>query len=212
MAKSTGPLLSFDARGQIAKTQVYASWRGRQYVRRYVIPANPRTTGQTSVRNAFKLLQNMWKVAPANAQAPWIAAAKGTPATDRNLWTKFNLPPTKSAGDNGDIVFSPGVGGMFPVTGASISGDITAGTLAIAFTAPVLPAGWTLISIQGVAFFGQNAHTSFNPGAMAATTMSTPLTFAAAPTWTDYVAGIWAVATKPDGTTVYSPSITFSTD
>jgi len=53
MPKTTAPLLSFDARGQIAHTQVYSSWRGRPYVRRYSVGTNPNTSDQQLTRNAF---------------------------------------------------------------------------------------------------------------------------------------------------------------
>ncbi len=40
--------------GQAGKAGVFAKWKGRQYRRKYVIPSNPKTTKQTSVRNSFK--------------------------------------------------------------------------------------------------------------------------------------------------------------
>ncbi|MBA7535642.1 hypothetical protein ES705_27900 [subsurface metagenome] len=50
MAKLKAPLLSFGASGQIAKTLVYLPWKGLNCVRSYVIPANPKTTGQVTQR------------------------------------------------------------------------------------------------------------------------------------------------------------------
>ena len=46
--------------GQAGKAGVFAKWKGRQYRRKYVIPSNPRTTKQTSVRNSFKAAVNMY--------------------------------------------------------------------------------------------------------------------------------------------------------
>jgi hypothetical protein len=46
MAKVTGPLSSFDARGQIAKAMVFMGWRGVKSVRMWVRPANPKTEDQ----------------------------------------------------------------------------------------------------------------------------------------------------------------------
>ena len=50
MAKLKAPLLSFGARGQIAKSAVYFPWKGVDAVREYVIPANPRSTAQVTQR------------------------------------------------------------------------------------------------------------------------------------------------------------------
>jgi len=50
MAKVTGPLMSMDARGQLGKTLVYLGWKGLKTVRTFVVPANPKTAGQTGQR------------------------------------------------------------------------------------------------------------------------------------------------------------------
>lgn len=50
MAKVTGPLQSFSASGQIAKSIVFGAWKGVNYVRKYVIPANPQSSGQGDQR------------------------------------------------------------------------------------------------------------------------------------------------------------------
>jgi len=50
MAKLKAPLLSFGASGAIAKAIVYFGWKGLNVAREYVIPANPRTAGQTTQR------------------------------------------------------------------------------------------------------------------------------------------------------------------
>jgi len=46
--------------GQAGKAGVFAKWKGRQYRRKYVIPANPRTTMQTTVRNHFTNAVALW--------------------------------------------------------------------------------------------------------------------------------------------------------
>jgi hypothetical protein len=50
MAKVTGPLQSFSASGQIAKSIVFGAWKGINYVRQYVIPANPQSESQGDQR------------------------------------------------------------------------------------------------------------------------------------------------------------------
>jgi len=46
--------------GQAGKAGVFAKWKGRQYRRKYVIPANPKTTMQMRVRGFFKAAVILW--------------------------------------------------------------------------------------------------------------------------------------------------------
>jgi len=60
MAKVRAPLMSFDARGQIAKSLVYLGWKGLKTVRQYVIPANPDTDDQQQQRGYFRNAVGQW--------------------------------------------------------------------------------------------------------------------------------------------------------
>lgn len=60
MAKVKGPLFSLSASGQIAKTLVYGDWKGIDIVRKYVIPANPKTSGQQTQRGYFGAAVEDW--------------------------------------------------------------------------------------------------------------------------------------------------------
>lgn len=51
MAKLKAPLMSLGASGQLGKALVFFGWKGLDVVREYVIPSNPRTTGQTTQRD-----------------------------------------------------------------------------------------------------------------------------------------------------------------
>lgn len=50
MAKVTSPLMSLDASGSIAGALTFSKWKGRNYARQLVIPANPQTVGQQESR------------------------------------------------------------------------------------------------------------------------------------------------------------------
>lgn len=154
MAKVTAPLLSFGARGQIGKTQVYSVWKGLPYVRQYVQPANPNSTEQALTRSAFAFINSVWKVAPADFRAPWTLAAKGNPLTDRNLFIKKNLPIFRPAVVLTDMVMSPGAKG-------GLTGDITVtpgnDLITIAGSPPdPLPSGWITTRLIGVAIRQQS--------------------------------------------------------
>jgi len=67
MAKLKGPLFSLSADGAIAKTLVYFGWKGLKVVRQYVVPANPKTTAQTTQRGY--LTEAVAKIHAAQAAA-----------------------------------------------------------------------------------------------------------------------------------------------
>lgn len=50
MAIVNAPLFSFNASGKLARSLVYFGWKGLDVVRSYVIPANPKSTAQTTQR------------------------------------------------------------------------------------------------------------------------------------------------------------------
>lgn len=156
MPTTTAPLLSFDARGQIAKTQVYSSWKGQSYVRRYVVPANPRSSDQTMTRSVFTWLNNVWRIAPTDFLAPWQEAVKSRRMIDRNLWIQQNLPVLRPGDDLTGMIFSPGAKG-----GPSSTVTVTAGDdqLTFAGAAPSpLPSGWSIVKLVGAALLQQDPH------------------------------------------------------
>jgi len=68
MARVSGPLFSVSASGAYAGTLVFASWRGRQYVRELVTPSNPRTIGQETARNRMRVTGAAQRWVNANMQ------------------------------------------------------------------------------------------------------------------------------------------------
>lgn len=150
MAKTTGPLLSLRARGQIAKTLVYADWRGIPYARTYVIPQNPRTSGQLQTRQAFEYLNAAYAVMAPILSQVYGALTRGRPLTDRNRWVQANLRSIRSASDTTDLVVSPG---QSPIpTPQTVVFTPAAGQVTIAAADPVLPDGWQFPILIGIAF------------------------------------------------------------
>jgi len=91
MALVTGPLLSLDARGQVAGSIVFSNWKGRAYVRQLVTPSNPKSAGQTSNRAMFKFLSQAWAGLSAAEQATWEALAAATTISPFNAYQSFNM-------------------------------------------------------------------------------------------------------------------------
>ncbi len=55
MAKVSGPLFSMEASGTYGGAVTFGKWKGRQYARQTVIPANPNSADQETVRNRLRV-------------------------------------------------------------------------------------------------------------------------------------------------------------
>lgn len=206
MAGTTAPLLSFGASGQVAKTQVYSTWRGVPYVRRYVIPGNPQSANQTKTRSVFSFMSNMWKNAPALLQDPWTLYSTGQPFYNRNAFIGKNVKSLRAGTDMTAWIASPGAkGGVSPlsVTATGGSGEVT-----VTFTNPTPPTGWTIAAAVAAATKSGDPHTATTYNVVAGEDSSTfdsvALTGLSAGS---YEIAAWLKWTKPDGTTAYSVSI-----
>jgi len=208
MAKPTAPLLSFGASGQIGKAAVYSSWKGRSYVRRHVVPANPNTDSQKSTRQVFSFLAATWKAAPSLITDAFAAYAKGKVLTDRNAFTKFNLTALLANDDMSALVLSPGSnGGFSPPSPVVTPGD---GTLTAVVTAPTnYPSTWTIAKAVGVVVPPATPSTDVSVVLTAVSDASDPysLAFTGLTNGTVYQVVVWLVWTRPDGSLAYSPSV-----
>lgn len=207
MAKTVAPLLSFSAGGQIAKTQVYSTWKGRPYVRRYVSPSNPNTVEQQATRSAFKWLMNVWKFFPGSATAAWVAYGNGFRITDRNAFAKANVSALREATDLTNMVVSPAA------ASGIIAADmnVTAGSeqLTVALTAPVLPVGWTIVSAYAAAIRDQDPNTDAFYDVAAGDDASSPysIVLTGLVATEQYLVGGWFKFMKPDGSFAYGRSL-----
>lgn len=71
MAKVTGPFMSIDASGSIYNTLTASIWKGRNYIRGWFRPSNPKTAGQFAQRTLL-----------AAAVAAWQALVVAIPVSD----------------------------------------------------------------------------------------------------------------------------------
>lgn len=100
MVKLQGPAMSLDASGSLAGTLVFSKWKGRNYARELVKPANPRSGGQVGVRAMFKFLAQDWVNRTAGEQATWedrgddlIASPfNGYMSYNQRRWRNFQTP------------------------------------------------------------------------------------------------------------------------
>ncbi len=91
MAGVKGPLFSLDASGSVGDAIVFAKWKGRNYVRRHAIPANPKSAGQVAVRAMLKFLTQYWDSLTAGEQADWDTRAAATDISPFNAYVSYNM-------------------------------------------------------------------------------------------------------------------------
>lgn len=214
MAKVKSPLLSIGASGQIGSSQVYGVWRGVPYVRQHVVPSNPRTTGQTTTRNAFSALAALWKLMPALSQAPFAKAAQGKPLTDRNSLMKTNLGALRGQPDMTNWTGSPGAFGGFPITAIAAAAGAASGEIDVTVTSPPEPPDWTISSVIVQAIADRDPATIpteivVDDEDLAPTVDGdTIITLGGLVPGADYVLSGWIQWTRPDARTTYGPSLT----
>lgn len=91
MARSTGPLFSLDASGSIGGAITFSKWKGRNYVRRRVIPSNPKSGGQVGRRAMMKFIAQEWTNIDPGDQATWQTIANELNASLFNGYIKQNM-------------------------------------------------------------------------------------------------------------------------
>lgn len=134
--KVTAPLFSLDASGSIGGAIVASKWKGRNYMRRLVTPANPQSDGQTTNRGIMGFLARAWAGIAALDQAAWNdLAAQGNFSPfnayvryNMRLWTQWTYPiqsiPDDGSGTAGTIATVTAAGGVGQISGTvALTGD-----------------------------------------------------------------------------------------
>lgn len=91
MARLYGPLFSLDASGSIADTVTYSKWKGRNYARQRVIPSNPKSALQVSVRAMMRFLSQQWTGIGSTPQGSWDTRADAANYSPFNAYCSHNL-------------------------------------------------------------------------------------------------------------------------
>lgn len=160
MAKVIGPILSSKASGAIGNNVIYSERRGTEYVKSYVVPADPQTAEQLKGRSSFTWLESFWRLAPFILTNLWELASSGKKYTARNLHNKINLPLLRTATNSNPYTACPGVLNGPPTVLKNHFNGI--GNIVVMIYKPPLPNGWTLTGGNGVAFIRHDPHGVFN--------------------------------------------------
>lgn len=112
MVKVYGPGFSLDASGTIADALVFSKWKGRNYIRERIIPANPRSGLQVGYRAMFKFLAQNWDSLSAAEQASYndladalvVSQFNAYVSANQKRWRNFNAPSQdEAAAESGSI-------------------------------------------------------------------------------------------------------------
>lgn len=212
MAKTTGPLLSLGAKGQIGKAIVFDDWKGIKYARQYAVPSNPNSSEQQLTRGVFRTLNEMWLVAPALLRAPWTANAVSQKYTDRNKFLSSNIPALRGEADMQNFIASPSALGGPPLASLVAATGTTPGGINWTATPDTTPTGWTLAGVTALAFPDQDPVDPFEGPIVAAEDVASAYTGNLA----GFAEGILVVVaafprwTRPDGRTAYGASLVTS--
>jgi len=96
MVKLQGPMFSLAASGTLAKTLTYSHWKGRAFARRRIIPGNPQSAGQVSLRSMFAFLGSEWGALATVDQDTWAAPAARTIISPFNAFCASGLDRNRS--------------------------------------------------------------------------------------------------------------------
>lgn len=84
MATTKAPLFGLDASGALGGSIVFSKWKGRTYVRKLSIPANPKTGLQVGMRASMRFISQDFKNLTAGQKAAWDDLAAVTNITQLN--------------------------------------------------------------------------------------------------------------------------------
>jgi len=119
MAKWKSPLFS-DIRNKLGENVVFSMWKGRPYMRSYVVPANPNSLAQQAQRDHMReivaLYQANVKGTPAHAAA-WDVEALPRLISGYNQFAQYGRKVTLGVLDLSATTIS------IPVTASSIPAD-----------------------------------------------------------------------------------------
>lgn len=122
MAKVSAPLMSLDASGQVGKAIVFSKWKGVNYVRRHITPANPQSTDQTAIRDLITDASQAWATGAtvgavtldAAYKLAYTTAAAGQPLSGFNLYIRDCVAKNEGVSYDGSLAAPTAPGDQTP--------------------------------------------------------------------------------------------------
>jgi hypothetical protein len=147
MATTQGPLMSLDASGTIAKSLTFAHWRGRKYVRQWVMPTNPNTPLQQGMRAMMQFLTTYWALFTAPQKAEWEAEGTGDNITGLNAFVRTNQ--TRVRQNEWPVFLPSSVAGAEEAAPANVTVVPGPGSLTVTWTDSVGANDWATLIFLG---------------------------------------------------------------
>jgi len=91
MVKVLAPALSLEASGSLGGALVFATWKGRPYVRTLVKPSNPKSEMQVGIRAMMKYLGQHWSTIKIADEHYWQELAENANISTFNAYIKQNM-------------------------------------------------------------------------------------------------------------------------
>lgn len=123
MARVQGPLHSDQANGTFAGSLTFARWKGRDYVRQRVDPANPKSALQTGVRSMMSWLSKRWASVSAPNKATWDAIAESLQISAFNAFIRGNMDRWDDSDAPSDATPAAEAGTAVTITTFTTTGD-----------------------------------------------------------------------------------------
>jgi hypothetical protein len=158
--------LIVDIRNKQADT-VFSKWRGINYIRSRVVPANPKTAGQVAIREALARLVALWQGFGVNTKDNWKYMMSGREKSGFNHWIGLNTVDEKNDSllaltlDTGYEEFET----FTPSTGSG------AGEIDIAFAPTPFPA-----DRKGILYFRKSATSEWDKIGAISAAQNSPIT------------------------------------
>lgn len=131
--------LIVDIRGKQSDT-VFSKWKGINYIRSRVVPANPNTAQQQGIRNALKRLVGLWQDLGATVPINWNFAMSGRDKSGFNHWIGKNTVDER----DGNLLEVALDNGYDKITSWSAATGGGSGQIDMTFAPTPVPAGKAL--------------------------------------------------------------------
>jgi hypothetical protein len=149
MVKLFAPAMSLDASGTVSDAMTFSKWKGRNYLRKRSVPANPQSGLQVGVRSMFSFITKNWDARSAAEKATWesLAAARTISpfnaflAHNLQRWKRFTAPGDQYPVAEDDTPGTPS-GGLPTFTGGVRS-------VVMATFYPVIDDNWGVMIFRG---------------------------------------------------------------
>jgi len=129
-----------------AADAVAASWKGRSYVRKYVVPANPDTTAQGLVRDAFTHCVTLWRSLSATLKLFLDSYGSAYTMSGFNVYMSKNRAREQASSTLKPVPDNPLV--CAPTAFAVATGAGAAGTIDLSWTNDAI-SGYTKLAYIG---------------------------------------------------------------